>query len=108
MTIKEIKEMAISEGFSKAEIIETEKIVFCPEFRVYCEENRCGEYGGNYSCPPLCGSPDEMRERVMRYKKALVLQSSWEIDDFSKIDLINKAKKEHNSANLRIIKKLVI
>ncbi len=101
-----IIEKASQSPFLKAEIIESEKLVFCSEFREYCRENRCGKYGVNYSCPPDCGTFEEMKERALKYKNTLVLQSSWKIEDFTATDKIDKAKKEHNGATLRLVKEL--
>ena len=46
--IKEAKEL----GFSNAAIMDTKDLVFKPEYRVFCEENRCGNYDLNPACPP--------------------------------------------------------
>ena len=77
MTHEEMIAWAVEEGFSAAAVVDTEQIVFDPSFRPYCAENLCGQYGANYSCPPDCGSPEEMKQRVLRHKNALVLQSMW-------------------------------
>ena len=29
-------------GFSDAAVMDTDKLVFVPEYRVFCEENACG------------------------------------------------------------------
>lgn len=50
-------DMALKEGFSDAALVDTDDIVFDASFRSYCEENLCGQYGANYSCPPSCGTP---------------------------------------------------
>ena len=65
----EIIELALAEKFHQAEIVNTDKIVFNTAFRPYCEENLCGQYGANYSCPPDCGTPEQMKQRVLAYKK---------------------------------------
>ena len=52
MTEAEMIQCAIDEGFAAAAIVDTAQIVFDPSFRPYCEENLCGQYGANYSCPP--------------------------------------------------------
>ena len=52
MTEAEMIQCAIDEGFAAAAIVDTTQIVFDPSFRPYCEENLCGQYGANYSCPP--------------------------------------------------------
>lgn len=106
MTKEQIIKSALAEGFSAAEVIDTDKIVFDAAFRPYCEENLCGQYGANYSCPPDCGSPEQMKEKVLAYKSALVLQTRWEIQDFSQTDKLKKAKKIHNAALLRLVKEM--
>ena len=52
MDINDIIDIALGEGFADAAIIDTGDIVFDASFRPYCEENLCGWYGANYSCPP--------------------------------------------------------
>ena len=106
MTHEEMIIWAAEEGFSAAAVVPTEKIVFDPSFRPYCEENLCGQYGANYSCPPDCGSPEEMKHRIMQHPYALVLQSIWQIADYGDADAIRQAKKGHNDAQLRLIKRL--
>ena len=106
MTGGEIKELAVAEGFHQAEIIDTDKIVFDAAFRPYCEENLCGQYGANYSCPPDCGTPEQMKQKVLAYKKALVVSTEWEIEDFTQTDKLKEAKALHNAAMLHLIKKL--
>ena len=97
---------AVEEGFAAAAVVDTNSIVFDPMFRPYCEENLCGQYNANYSCPPACGSPDAMKQKVLSHRKALVLQTIWEIADYSDNQAIKQAKKEHNAAEIRLVKRL--
>lgn len=106
MTEKEMIQYAVNEGFAAAATVDTKDIVFDPSFRPYCAENLCGQYGANYSCPPDCGSPEEMKRRAMAHKKALVLQTIWEVSDYSDMPAIKQAKKQHNAAELRVVKKM--
>lgn len=106
MTEEQIIQYAIEEGFAAAAVADTRDIVFDPAFRPYCEENLCGQYGANYSCPPDCGSTEEMKRRVLAHRKALVLQSMWEISDYSDTAAIKPAKAAHNAAELRLAKRL--
>ena len=39
-------------GFAKAAVMNTEDLEFEHEFRKFCEQNDCGNYGNNYGCPP--------------------------------------------------------
>ena len=47
-----------------------------------------------------------MKQRVLAHKKALVLQTIWEISDYSNMDLIKPAKAAHNAAEIRLVKRL--
>lgn len=106
MLEEDIIKDAFAEGFHAAKIISTDKIVFDGSFRAYCEENLCGQYGVNYSCPPDCGSVNQMKERVLSHSKALVVSTEWIIDDLSQSDKLRAAKTEHNAAMFRLIKKM--
>lgn len=106
MTNAEINAAALAEGFFQAEVIDTRKIVFDPAFRPYCEENLCGQYGNNHSCPPDCGTPEQMKEKVLAHKKALVVCTTWEIESFSQTDKLKEAKSLHNAAMFRLIQTL--
>ena len=56
--------------------------------------------------PPDCGSPEEMKQRILAHKKALVLQTIWQVADYSDVPAIKHAKKSHNAAEIRVVKKL--
>ena len=60
MTWEEMTSIAAEEGFAAAVVTDTKDIPFDPSFRPLCAENLCGKYGANYSCPPDCGTPDEI------------------------------------------------
>ncbi len=102
MTESEMLALARREGF-EAGIVETGEIEFDPRFRTFCAENLCGKYGANYSCPPDCGTPEEMRARIVRYPRALVFRSEWPIADYQDQEAIRLAKREHNGGMLRAI-----
>ena len=104
MTEQPMIDLALQERFAAAVMVDTKNIVFDPIFRPCCEENLCGQYGVNYTCPPDCGSPGEMAARVRAHKRALVLQTIWEIPDPSDNAATKQAKKSHNAAQLRLAK----
>lgn len=77
-------------GLSAA-IMDTANLVFRPEYRTYCEENLCGNYGRNPACPPESGTAEKMIQKALRYEKTLVLQTACgQKEDYLKI------KREHN------------
>ena len=106
MTHSEIIQLALQEGFCSASVIPMNKVVFDHSFLRYCEDNLCGGYGANHSCPPACGTPAEMEARLTRFEHALVVQTKWPITDYSDVQAIRAAKLSHNKGMLRIIKAL--
>ena len=72
MTDDQMIQLAYGEGFAAAAVTDTDKIVFDPAFRPYCAENLCGQYGVNHSCPPDCGTPEEMKARVQEMRARVV------------------------------------
>lgn len=103
MDEKKLINMALELGFADAGIIDTAELVFIPAFRSLCEENVCGKYGANYACPPDCGTIEEMRKRVLRWKRALVLQTMWDIEDPLDNTQVKPAKSQHNQLTRRLI-----
>ena len=105
MTDGEILSLAASFGFTAA-LAAPEDIPVVPGYRAYCEENRCGQYNANYSCPPFCGSAETMHDRLLGEEKALVLTSVWDIDGYQDVIGIKKGAFLHNSRTLRLLERL--
>ncbi|MBQ1234622.1 MAG: DUF2284 domain-containing protein, partial [Oscillospiraceae bacterium] len=98
--------MARQLSFVDAAVIDVKEIRFESEFRMYCEQNLCGKYGANYTCPPHCGSAEEMRERVMRHQHALVLRSLHQGVKYSDNAAVRGAQVKHNNDMLTLVKEL--
>ncbi len=106
MELEQIVQLALEEGFAAAAVVDTQDIIFDPSFRPYCVENLCGQYGINHSCPPDCGTPEEMKAKILAHRHGLVLQTIWEISDYSDAPAIKQAKGAHNAAAIRLMKRL--
>ena len=81
-------------GF-EAKLLSADEVIFDDSFRRYCEENRCGNYGVNLSCPPACGTPEQMRKKLTGKTHALVLRSEWTLD-WHDAAALREAKRSHN------------
>ena len=103
MDERALLEQALGMGFANAALIDTGEITFVPAFRPLCQENLCGKYGVNYSCPPDCGTVEEMRAQVLRWPRALVMQTMWDIDDPMDGQQTKPAKGEHNCLTRQLI-----
>lgn len=106
MDEKKIIEIAEEAGFVKAAVMSTGDLVFVHEFRTFCEQNACGNYGNNYGCPPYCGTPKEMENKVMEYRRAIVFQSRTSVEDIFDDSETKKLKKMHTNMTLRAMENL--
>ena len=102
LTDVELLELVREEGFAAA-FIDPRDIPVVPEFRMFCEENRCGKFDANYSCPPDCGTVEQLRERILAERRAIILTSHWEVDGYDDKEAVQFARKAHNTAILRIM-----
>ncbi len=107
MTDSEILALVENEPIlAAAGILPTSALVFEPAYRKYCEDNVCGQYGANYSCPPACGTPEQMKRRALRYRRVLVVQSTWEVPGLKDLEKLARGKRLHNDLSYRILDQL--
>lgn len=102
LTDVELLNMIREEGFAAA-FIDPKDIPVTLAFRMFCEENLCGKYGANYSCPPDCGTVEQLQEKLLREEKAVILSSHWEVDGYDDKEAVQFARKAHNQAIRRVI-----
>ena len=105
MTDKELLELAEAEGFHAA-IIAAKDVPVDGKFRKFCEDNLCGKYNANYSCPPGCGTVEEVHQRLAAEDRALVLETIHEIGSYENKAAILESKKDLNIAVLELMEKL--
>ena len=72
---EKLLELARDEGFYAA-VIPAADVPVDPKFREFCEQNLCGQYGANYSCPPDCGSVEALHQTILDQEKALVISTT--------------------------------
>ena len=76
-----LKELALSCGFSHVGDLDVDTIVVRPEVRESCAENKCRSYNKNWVCPPACGTLEECSEKIHKYKRGLILQTTGLLED---------------------------
>ena len=108
MQEEKILEAAENLGFTNYKIIDTQAIEYDGSFRRFCEMNYCGNYEKNYSCPPACGTFEELKEKADKFKKALVLQTITMVHDINDDSETRLIKKHHNQLTRALISELEI
>ena len=72
--LKRYVQLAIDSGASNAAVVQTAQITVDERVIMKCRFPLCSEYGACMNCPPNTGNIAEMRDRISRYKFAVVLK----------------------------------
>lgn len=88
--IKDAKERF---GFEEAGALNVEALEFLPEVRQMCAADRCRSFNRNWSCPPGCGTLEEIAERVKPYTRGILVQSIGQLED--EFDVETMMETEH-------------
>ena len=71
--MKDYAALAKEYGFTDAAVMKVSDLVVVPEYREFCRQNLCGNYGVLPACPPASGTVEEMTAAMRSYRNALIL-----------------------------------
>ena len=91
----ELKKMAEECGFSHAGALDVSTIILMDEVRAMCSSNKCKAYGTNWCCPPAIGDLDACREKIGRYTRGLLVQTTGELEDELDGETMIDTQREH-------------
>lgn len=81
MTVEKLLELAAECGFEHAGALNVAALEFNPAVRDMCAADRCRNYGRCWTCPPGCGTLEEISARAASYHRGVLLQSTGELED---------------------------
>ncbi len=81
LTVETVMGIANEIGFSHVGLLNVAEMRFLPEVRAMCAADRCNRFGRCWTCPPYCGSLEEIQERVSHYTQGVLVQSTGEMED---------------------------
>ena len=105
MRKEEMERLAKDAGFTNMGVIPADHLVFDPSLRKYCEDNLCGNFGKNLSCPPACGTPEEMKTRTEAYETAWIFQTIAEVD-WHDAKALKAVRDSHNARSRKLLNRL--
>lgn len=88
--------------FSNAAKIKTSDIEFEPPLIELCKLNSCGNYGKNYTCPPLVGKSEDLIAEAKTYEYCYVFQKIYSIEDSFDIEGMNTAHMNFRELTLAV------
>ena len=98
MTEDRAIKLAGETGFSHWGIFDAGRLEPLPAVREMCASDKCRSYGRSWSCPPACGSLEEIRERLSGYARGIALQTTGSIEDSFDYEGMQAVEKRHKAA----------
>ena len=92
-------------GFEEIGFLDVRDLVFRHEYRKFCEDNLCGNFGSNYSCPPNCGTPEEMQAKAEAFRYGIVLRSQWSVENTADKAVAASCKAVHNRRTREFVRR---
>jgi len=81
--------------------------LICSELVIqYCENNACGKYNANWTCPPGVGRFEDCKKRVESYSKALIFRSEYKVNEWYDYARVQETIGAHQ-ANVRRVRELI-
>lgn len=102
-TLSNLVKDACALNATHASIVEASTITFNDDFRKLCEQNSCGSYNTNWMCPPVVGAIKDLRERALRFKQGLLLQTVHSIEDSFDWEGMLEGKTNHTKIFRKIL-----
>ena len=96
--MERLPELAAQCGFDHWGPLNMDSLIFRPEVREMCAEGKCSTFGTSWSCPPGCGTLEEIRERAKSYGRGFLVQTTGNLeDDFDYESMMDteRVHKEH-------------
>lgn len=69
----------VGNHFENMKEISAAQITLSQEVRKLCEQNKCGQYGKNWTCPPAIKSVDEFRADLAAYDTFLIVYKVYDV-----------------------------
>lgn len=81
MTDGQLLDLAAHCGFDHFTMLNVSALEFLPEIRAMCAADKCRSYGRCWTCPPHCGTLEEIRAKAQTYTRGILLQCTGRMED---------------------------
>ena len=93
MTNEELLKLAEECGFEHSGMLNVPALEFNPAVRDMCAAGRCGMYGKCWTCPPGCGTLEEISAKAAAYRRGVLVQSTGQMEDDFDIETMMDTEK---------------
>lgn len=96
MDYQALADLAARAGFTATAPLDVSTIELKLDVRKMCQENTCGLYDKNWSCPPGCGALEECAGRIRQFTRGILVQTCGEVEDSFDFEAMADIKAEHS------------
>lgn len=94
LSMAEIIQMAWDCGFDHVGELRMDALEFLGAVRDMCGAGRCQKFGRSWTCPPACGTLEEISARAARYRRGVLLQTTAELEDDFDLETMQRAEQD--------------
>lgn len=99
---QEIFELANQLGLDIIKKIPIDTLIPMPEIREMCNPKQCQMYNKQWTCPPNCGSLEELTEKIKEYDYGYLVQTIGKLDDDFDIETMLETEKIHKKSIMEL------
>ena len=89
------KEQMLEIGFEHATLFDPAQLNFRQDVRDMCAADKCNYYNKCWVCPPACGDINKSVEKAKKYTRALMIQTTRQLEDSFDIENMLDAADSH-------------
>lgn len=103
MTDRELLKLAQECGFEHVGLLNMDCLEFNPAVRDMCAADRCHAYNRCWTCPPGCGTLEEIAAQAAAYHRGILVQSTGEMEDDFDIETMMDTEKLQKERFLKFV-----
>lgn len=105
MDYKELEDLALESGFTHTAPLDIATIELKQEVRDMCRQG-CQQYQKRWSCPPGCGTLEQILSDISRYQGGILVQTTASLEDSFDWDGMMKTQTLHQNNFVSLIERL--
>ena len=91
MKDQELLELASAHGFDHVGMLNVAALEFSPEVRGMCGADKCRSYGKCWTCPPYCGTLEDIAAKAAAYHRGILVQTTGQMEDDYDVETMEEA-----------------
>lgn len=106
MTDEQLLEVAAGCGFDHVGPLNVAALEFIPAVRDMCSADKCRNYGRCWTCPPHCGTLEEIAAKAALFHRGVLVQSTGQMEDDYDVETMMETEELQKNRFLRLVEEI--